>query len=189
MFTVTRRPKGGGNSPPSFVGKLDAGDVAPRRRIQGPFGDIDEAAKPLPVRLEAKRHADGGFRVALPENILDNNLDAKIKRQRDKDYVEGTRAQYPSSKQVGYLGYLLDNPGRYGMERFVRFANGYYMGEITRVHFVEAINMAIRGRNSYGTAVGLARLASGELEEDCLSPQDHRPKRQRQPKVGKPPKP
>lgn len=78
MFTVTRRPKGGGNSPPSFVGKLEPGDVvvkrSSRRRVyksdddrdvktsafsQFDFADIDpEFAEVVAVKKEVRRKAN-----------------------------------------------------------------------------------------------------------------------------------
>jgi hypothetical protein len=181
---------GGEQSPPVFVGELPPGSELHSHKINrasfGQFGDIDEMPA---ARAGRPKPSDGGFKVALPESPLLNNLSAKIKRQAAKEFVAGSLAQYPSPKQVGYLGFLLDNPGRAAMTAFVRFANGYYAGEITRVHFVEAIELAKNGRNSYGTANGLVRLASGEPEEDCLMPWDRRPSRQRKPKASPVPLP
>jgi hypothetical protein len=94
-------------------------------------------------------------------NQVLNNFNAKLARANAIAYVEGSRAQGPSRKQVGYLAHLLGNPGREAIVAFVRYANGYlpYCEVLTRVHFIEAINLAVHGRNSWGSHRSLIELA------------------------------
>jgi hypothetical protein len=47
--------------------------------------------------------------------------------------------------------------GQPGLESYVRFANGYHMGEITSIHLMHAIDLAIHGENIYGSDADLVR--------------------------------
>lgn len=87
------------------------------------------------------------------------NFKNKKANKKAKEYIEGTKAQYPSERQVNYLAQLLGYPGRTHMESFVRFSNGYFNGLITRVHYVEAINMALKGYNRYYSASTGVRMS------------------------------
>jgi hypothetical protein len=140
VFKVTKRPKNNaaGEQSPAVSFVLDAGDVVPVRRPHD------------------------GFQISKPEpetNQVLNHYQAKKARAAAKQYVENSRAQYASPKQIGYLANLLDHPGKRGMEAYVRFANAYHLGTLTRVHFKEAIDLAIRGYNSWGTYEDLTLLA------------------------------
>lgn len=59
--------------------------------------------------------------------------------------------------------------GQPGLESYVRFANGYHMGEITSVHLMHAIDLAIHGENIYGSDEDLIRWS--EEPEGWLDPE------------------
>jgi hypothetical protein len=143
MFRVTRKGSAPGETPAHF--SLDAGEIVKSRKVH----------KPEPIE-------EGKSQVL-------RNFKAKVEREEAKRYIEGTRAQYPSEKQVNFLAYLLDFPGKHQQESFVRFANGYYNGEITRIHYVNAINLMTKGFCHYGNAVHLVKMSMGNCDvEDNL---------------------
>lgn len=52
-------------------------------------------------------------------------------------------------------------PSRATILSWVRFANAYNPGPYTSIHFVEAIDLIIRDRNTYGTSADLIAFSSG----------------------------
>lgn len=52
-------------------------------------------------------------------------------------------------------------PSRATILAFVRFANAYHVGPYSSIHFVEAIDLAIRDRNTYGTSWELIEFSMG----------------------------
>lgn len=65
-----------------------------------------------------------------------------------------SRAQW--GKLCLELGVPLGSPEASG---FVRFANGYIPGPFTSLHLMAAIDMALNGRNEYGTAEQLVQMS------------------------------
>lgn len=58
---------------------------------------------------------------------------------------------------------VLDWPQRSDIVAFVRFANAYDQTQhLSSIHFVHAIDLAVRGRNCYGSANDLVAYAEGE---------------------------
>lgn len=77
----------------------------------------------------------------------------------------------PSAAQWGKVFHTLDiatidDPEvtitRSVCETYVRFANAYYQGELTSIHFIEAIDLLLHGRNSWGTSDQLVAYSWGE---------------------------
>lgn len=98
-------------------------------------------------------------------------LDSKSKQfknavsaKKAKAHAEKSRAKEYTIKQVRYLSFLLGyEPSFKGLVSYVRFANGYYQGTLTRVHWLQAIALAKDGHNWYGNHMSLIRLS---YEED-----------------------
>ena len=87
-----------------------------------------------------------------------------VRRKQTLEYVEksSSRALPPSDKQKSYLSFLLgDHLGWYGLLVWVRFANGYRAEcePLTRIHWIEAINLAKTGRNSHGSVESLVDMS------------------------------
>jgi len=92
-------------------------------------------------------------------NQVENNFASKKRIKQQKEYIESTKAQYPSLKQLNYLAYLLDYPNEGELYDFVRFANGYHLDMITRVHFVRAIALAKKDKGPWGSAEDLVKMS------------------------------
>lgn len=136
MFTVKRTKKGGGNTPPFNVSDLDP--------------------KPAPVQRSVREVA---WEVEPPENPILNHYQAKKARAAAKAYIENSKAQRPTAKQVVKLSAELGYPGRAGLTAFIRFANGFIEPPFTRGHFVAAIDLAVNGRNHLGSLEALDQLS------------------------------
>ena len=88
-----------------------------------------------------------------------------VKAAQAKAWHEGSRAQPPSNKQIWKLYSITGARTFSDLEQYVRFANGYkpQCERLTRVHWVYAIELAMRGRNVYGTTDDLLRLSFGDV--------------------------
>jgi len=92
------------------------------------------------------------------ENPILRHYGAKVRRARAKAHHEGPKS--PSGKQIAYLRFLLGNyPSTKSLEAFVRFANGYHHGPLTRVHWIQAISLVKDGHNWYGNAQHLVSVS------------------------------
>ena len=98
-----------------------------------------------------------------PYEQVQKNLKQKIARYRAQIWWEEhgkSSAQPPTEKQVNYLSYLLgDHMGYYGLIQFVRFANAYHTGRLTRYHWIQAISLCKQGYNHWGNMASLMALA------------------------------
>lgn len=75
---------------------------------------------------------------------------------------------YPTQAQWNKLGGLIGTWRKPDVLAYVRFANVYDYSEPTRLHFIHAIDLAMNGRNVYGTSEDILRLS--EDPEAILEP-------------------
>ncbi len=107
--------------------------------------------------LEGLYNAAPFSSVLVPGSAQNKNA---ISNAKAKAYAEKSRAKEFTTKQVRYLSYLLGyEPSNSGLESYVRYANGYYQGTLTRVHWLQAIALAKDGHNWYGNHVSLIKLS------------------------------
>ncbi len=90
------------------------------------------------------------------ENATRREKSRRASHMRDK--VVGP--SYPTQAQINKVGGLIGSwrPGH--IEAFVRYANCYEPGQLTRVHFIHAIDLALNGRNLFGTAEELVAMSA-----------------------------
>lgn len=84
-----------------------------------------------------------------------------VRTAQAKAWHEGSRAQPPSNKQIWKLYNETGAQTFSQLERFVRFANGYLPENerLTRIHWIYAIELAMKGRNGYGSYEDLLSLS------------------------------
>lgn len=99
----------------------------------------------------------------------------KTRRASAMQWAHGGPAPptWPQIQKLGNTILALDERGhivKAQVEAFARFANCYEQGPLTRVHYIHAIELAMTGRNIYGTADDLVKLS---MEPDTiLEPND-----------------
>jgi len=121
-------------------------------------------------RLERRFNRDGA--LVVPKRDLEKSLtydfSAKVARRNGKAFF--SKAKEPSYRIKGYLRALLTytNPDDYrenyipseiALESFVRYANGYFGGPLTMVHWIQAVQLIKEGFNWYGNATSLVNAS------------------------------
>ena len=134
--TGAKKAEGEGESLPLFA---DISDPAPKPRAK--------RKQRAPLDHEALRGSD-----------IHANWNAGARHDASRKRAQ-SKALPPSTKQKAYLAALMGYPGIGVMTDFVRFANGYWNEEITRVHYKHAIDLMVKGYNVYGTAEYLVELS------------------------------
>jgi len=82
------------------------------------------------------------------------------RREKSRRASHFAGPSFPTSKQIGMIGGMIGTQHRGHIEAFVRFANCYEPGDLTRVHYIHAIDLLVNGVNLYGTAEQLYHLST-----------------------------
>lgn len=102
-----------------------------------------------------------------PEKGQENSARrGKLRRASSMAYALGVGPKLPTEAQRQKLFNLLGGmdyaPSPIEIESYVRWANAGYSERLTRVHFINAIDMRLNGVNSWGTEEQLARYSWGD---------------------------
>lgn len=95
-------------------------------------------------------------------------LQHATRREKSRRAVSLAGPSYPTQAQWNKLGGLIGSWRKSDVEAYARFANVYHHGPLTRLNLIHAIELAMNGRNVYGTSEEI--LSVSEDPETVLEP-------------------